>query len=99
MAGVKKDVTTPVEYMANGAGNIDSGTLFVAGEMGKTEAVFNGTNGKTNVTNIQQMQMAFNGALNNWWSNAKHDIPQFKEVSRTGIYEVAKGEMQRRGEW
>jgi hypothetical protein len=99
IASVKKDVSVPVEYMANGAGNIDSGTLFVAGEMGRTEAVFNGTNGKTNVANIQQMQMAFNGALNNWWSNAKHDIPQFKEVSKTGIYEVTKSEMRRRGEW
>ena len=101
LAGIKGVATekSNIEYNAMGASNIDSGTLFVAGEMGRTEAVFNGTNGKTNVANIQQMQMAFNGALNNWWSNAKHDIPQFREVSKTGIYEVAKSEMRRRGEW
>jgi hypothetical protein len=99
IASVKKDVSVPVEYNAMGASNIDSSTLFVAEEMGRTEAVFNGTNGKTNVANIQQMQMAFNGALSNWWANAKHDIPQFREVSKTGIYEVAKSEMRRRGEW
>lgn len=101
LAGIKGVATqnSNIEYNAMGASNIDSGTLFVAGEMGRTEAVFNGTNGKTNVANIQQMQMAFNGALSNWWSSAKHDIPQFKEVSKTGIYEVAKSEMRRRGEW
>jgi hypothetical protein len=101
LAGIKGVATekSNIEYNAMGASNIDSGTLFVAGEMGRTEAVFNGSNGKTNVANIQQMQMAFNGALSNWWANAKHDIPQFKEVSKTGIYEVAKSEMRRRGEW
>lgn len=99
ISSVKGKASSPVKYAADGASDIDSGTLFVAGEMGKTEAVYTGSNGKTNVANIQQMQSAFNGALNNWWSSAKHDIPQFREVSKTGIYEVAKGEMKRRGEW
>jgi hypothetical protein len=99
IAGGVLTVSSAIPKYANGASDIDSGTVFVAGEMGRTEAVYTGSNGKTNVANIQQMQTAFNGALNNWWQNAKHDIPQFREVSKTGIYEVAKGEMQRRGEW
>lgn len=76
----------------------DKGTLFRAGEAG-AEIVYNTPSGQSGVVNVQQIQSAFNGALNNWWSNAKHDIPQFKEVSKTGIYEVAKSEMRRRGEW
>ena len=87
------------QMYATGASNIDGGTLFVAGEMGKTETVYTGSNGKSNVANIQQMKTAWRGALNEWWANAKHDIPTFREVSKTGIYEVAKSEMKRRGEW
>ena len=87
------------EMYAKGASNIDSGTLFVAGEMGKTEAVYNGTNGKTNVANIQQMKSAYSQALTEWWRYAKNDLPAFKEVSGTGIYEINKSEMRRRGEW
>ena len=82
---------------ANG-GLPDKGTLFRAGEAG-AEIVYNTPSGQSGVVNVQQIQMAFNGALNNWWSSAKHDIPQFRESSKTGIYEVVKGEMRRRGEW
>lgn len=99
IAGVQGLTETVVPQYAVGASDIDDGTLFVAGEMGKTEAVYTGSNGKTNVANIQQMQTAFNGALNEWWKSAKSDIPQFKEVSSTGIYEINKSEMKRRGEW
>ena len=90
---------TQFPQYANGASNIDSGTLFIAGEMGKTEAVYTGSNGKTNVANIQQMQTAYRSALNDWWATARQDIPQFREVSRTGIYEIAKEGMVNRGEW
>ena len=38
IAGVK-GLTPKVDMYANGAGDIDGGTLFVAGEMGKTETV------------------------------------------------------------
>jgi hypothetical protein len=89
--------TLAINKYANG-GLPDKGTMFVAGEAG-AEIVYNTPSGQSGVVNVQQIQMAFNGALNNWWQNAKHDIPQFREVSKTGIYEVAKGEMQRRGEW
>lgn len=48
---------------ATGASDIDSGTVFRAGEAGKTEAVYTGANGKTNVANVSQMEEAFYGAL------------------------------------
>ena len=95
IAGVKGMLQ--VDNYADG-GLPDKGTLFRAGEAG-AEIVYNTPSGQSGVVNVQQIQSAFNGALNNWWSNAKHDIPQFKEVSKTGIYEVAKSEMRRRGEW
>jgi hypothetical protein len=48
---------------AVGASDIDSGTVFRAGEFGKTEAVYTGSNGKTNVANVRQMEQAFYNAL------------------------------------
>lgn len=86
-----------LSFFANGASDIDGGTLFVAGEMGKTEAVYTGSNGKTNVANIQQMKSAYNQALNEWWSHAKHDIPAFQGVSDSGIYTIVNDEAKRRG--
>ena len=99
LAGIKGVATqnATIDNYADG-GLPDKGTLFRAGEAG-AEIVYNTPSGQSGVVNVQQIQSAFNGALNNWWSNAKHDIPQFKEVSKTGIYEVAKSEMRRRGEW
>ena len=58
-----KSATQDLEFFANGASDIDGGTLFVAGEMGKTEAVYTGSNGKTNVANVRQMEQAFYNAL------------------------------------
>lgn len=43
--------------------NIDSGTIFRAGENGKTEAVYTAPDGSTNIANVQQMKAAFYGAL------------------------------------
>ena len=80
----------------------DKGTLFYAGEAG-AEIVTNSTNGQTGVANVQQIAQAMRigtlQAVKEWWSSARNDIPQFREVSKTGIYEVAKSEMKRRGEW
>ncbi len=81
----------------DGAGDIDSGTVFRAGEFGKTEAVYTGSNGKTNVANIQQMKAAELQALNEWWATAKNDIPAFQGVSNSGIYTIVDGEAKRRG--
>lgn len=88
VAGVKAMLAP--EMFAIGASDIDGGTLFVAGEAGKTEAVYTGANGKTNVANIQQMREAnYQGtmsALQDWWKYAKQDIPQFREVSQSGLF-------------
>jgi hypothetical protein len=81
----------------NGASDIDSGTVFRAGEFGKTEAVYTGSNGKTNVANVQQMKAAELQALKEWWATAKHDIPSFQGVSESGIYTIVDGEARRRG--
>jgi hypothetical protein len=80
-----------------GASDIDSGTVFRAGEFGKTEAVYTGSNGKTNVANVQQMKAAELQALQEWWATAKNDIPQFRGVSDSGIYTIVEGEGLRRG--
>lgn len=99
ITAVANSTKNNIPKYAMGASDIDSGTMFIAGEAGRTEAVYTGSNGKTNVANIKQMNQAFNGALTNWWRSARNDIPQFKEVSKSGIYEINKSEMKRRGEW
>lgn len=95
----KKSLT--VDTYAVGASDIDGGSLYVAGESGKTEMVYNGSNGKSNVANIKQMREAMYQAqrqsLNEWWSSAKNDIPTFKGVSSTGLYEVVDSEARKRG--
>lgn len=64
VAAAANNFTIP-QY-AVGASDIDGGTLFVAGEMGKPEAVYTGENGKSNVANISQLKQAFYGALVDW---------------------------------
>ena len=97
IASVKKDIEQPIQFAAVGASNLDSGTLFAAGKMGKTEAVYTGSNGKTNVANVQQMKAAELQALKEWWATAKYDIPAFQGVSDSGIYTIVDGEAKRRG--
>jgi hypothetical protein len=92
-AMIKKNVM----FAANGASDIDGGTLFVAGEMGRTEAVYTGSNGKTNVANVQQMKAAYKQALTEWWSTAKNDVPSLEGVSDSGLYTIVSGEAHRRG--
>lgn len=76
----------------------DKGTMFLAGEAG-AEIVYNNPNGQSGVVNIQQIRQAQYQALSDWWQTARNDIPQLQEASSSGIYELAKGEMIRRGEW
>jgi hypothetical protein len=92
-----KAATQDLSFFANGASNIDGGTLFVAGEMGKTEAVYTGSNGKTNVANVQQMKAAELQALKEWWADAKYDIPQPQTLSPDGIFNLVRREANRRG--
>lgn len=78
----------------------DKGTLFYAGEAG-AEMVYSTPSGQSGVANIQQIAQAdYSGtrqALNDWWASARKDIPAFREVSKTGIYEVVDSEAKRRG--
>ena len=97
VAGSVFTVSSAIPNFEKGASDIDSGTIFRAGEFGKTEAVFTGSNGKTNVANIQQMKTAYTQSLNEWWAHAKHDIPAFQGVSESGIYTMVDGEARRRG--
>lgn len=63
VAGTVFTVSSAIPNFEKGASNIDSGTVFRAGEFGKTEAVYTGSNGKTNVANVTQMEQAFYNAL------------------------------------
>lgn len=76
LAGIKGVATqnSKIEMHATGASNIDGGTLFVAGEMGKTEAVYTGSNGKTNVANVTQMEQAFYNALVRYGKNGNGQV-------------------------
>ena len=56
-------IFSAIPNFEKGASDIDSGTIFRAGEFGKTEAVYTGRNGKTNVANVRQMEQAFYNAL------------------------------------
>lgn len=99
LAGIKAQAQEGAQFKLFAEGGLpDKGTMFVAGEAG-AEMVYNMPSGQSGVANIQQISQAQESALNRWWARAKSDIPQFREVSKTGIYEVAKSEMKRRGEW
>ena len=87
LATVKKEASTPVEFHAMGASDIAGGTLFVAGEMGKTEAVYTGGNGKTNVANIKQMEQAFYNALSRHASEGKDTIVVQAYIDSEKVYE------------
>lgn len=64
---------------------------------------YNTTSSQGSVMTIQQMAQSTRqgtlDALDEWWAYAKNEIPQFREVSKTGIYEIAKSEAVRRGDW
>ena len=100
-AGLMVGTSLSAQNYANG-GLPDKGTLFRAGKAG-AEIVYNTPSGQSGVANVQQIAQSMKAgtlqAVQEWWSTARNDIPQFREVSKTGIYEVAKSEMRRRGEW
>lgn len=69
-----------------GASDIDGGTLFVAGEMGKTEAVYTGENGKSNVANISQLKQAFYGALVDWSAQSNGNVSLTVNLDGETVY-------------
>jgi hypothetical protein len=83
---------------ANGASDIDSGTLFVAGEMGKTEAVYQGANGKTNVANVRQMEQAFYNALARHSAEGNEPIVVQAYLDGEKVYENTTSRARSRGQ-
>ena len=82
-----------------GASNIDSGTVFRAGENGKTEAVYTAANGKTNVANVQQMKSAFYEALVEYGSTqGKDGQPIVVYLDGEKVYQNTTAHAKRRGE-
>ena len=84
--GGTQSATKNVDMYANGASNLQGGTLFVAGEMGKTEAVYTGGNGKTNVANIQQMKAAFYQALVEYGRGKSNTTPIIVTLDGEVVY-------------
>lgn len=82
---------------AKGASDIDSGTLFVAGKMGKTEAVYTGSNGKTNVANVKQMEQAFYNALARHTSEGNDAITIQAYLDGEKVYENTTSRAKSRG--
>jgi hypothetical protein len=92
MENLNRDI---VPKYANG-GLPDKGTMFIAGEAG-AEMVYNTPSGQSGVANIQQIKQAQLQAMKEWWAVAKNDIPSFKGVSESGLYEIVDGDAKRRG--
>jgi hypothetical protein len=82
---------------STGASNIDGGTLFVAGEMGKTEAVYTGSNGKTNVANVRQMEQAFYNALSRHSREGNGTIVVQTYLDGEKVYENTTAKAKARG--
>lgn len=96
---VKKEAESAIEYHALGASDIDGGTLFVAGEAGKTEAVYSGNNGKSNVANISQLKSAFYQALVEWSkSSGDSNINLTVNLDGEKVYQNTTAHAKRRGQ-
>lgn len=89
--------TSEVPKYANGASNIDGGTLFYAGEAGKTEVVYNGDNGKSNVANISQLSTAFYQALVRYGSNKNNNISLQVNLDGETVYKNTTSHAKRNG--
>lgn len=96
VAGVKAMIDP--KMFAIGASDIDGGTLFVAGEAGKTEAVYTGSNGKTNVANIQQMKSAFYQALVEYGQTHTDERPIVVYLDGKVAYESTTAYAKQRGQ-
>lgn len=102
IATVKTEAENAIEYHALGASNIDGGTLFVAGEAGKTEAVYSGSNGKSNVANISQLKAAFYQALVEWSSSSSaqdSNINVTVQLDGETVYRNTTAQARRRGQF
>ena len=85
------------KFYATGASDINSGTVFVAGEMGKTEAVYSGSNGKTNVANVKQMEQAFYNALSRYGQQDGGKIVVQAYIDNELVYEGVTSKAKSKG--
>ena len=99
VAGAALGVTAAIKIpnYENGASDIDSGTVFRAGEFGKTEAVYTGSNGKTNVANVRQMEQAFYNALSRHSREGNGTIVVQTYLDGEKVYENTTAKAKSRG--
>lgn len=99
VAGTVLAVTSSVKIpnYEMGASDIDSGTVFRAGEFGKTEAVYTGSNGKTNVANVRQMEQAFYNALSRHSREGNGTIVVQTYLDGEKVYENTTAKAKSRG--
>lgn len=101
VAGAGILVSTELAKVPNyetGASDIDSGTVFRAGEFGKTEAVYTGSNGKTNVANVRQMEQAFYNALSRHSREGNGTIVVQAVLDGEVVYENTTSRARARGQ-
>jgi hypothetical protein len=99
VAGAALAVSTAIAIpnYENGASDIDSGTVFRAGEFGKTEAVYTGSNGKTNVANVKQMEQAFYNALSRYGAEDGGKIVVEAYLDGEKVYQNTTAKAKARG--
>lgn len=99
VAGAALAVSTAIAIpnYEDGASDIDSGTVFRAGEFGKTEAVYTGSNGKTNVANVRQMEQAFYNALSRHSREGNGTIVVQTYLDGEKVYENTTAKAKSRG--
>lgn len=99
VAGSALAVTAAIKIpnYENGASDIDSGTVFRAGEFGKTEAVYTGSNGKTNVANVKQMEQAFYNALTRYGAEDGGTIVVETYLDGEKVYQNTTAKAKQRG--
>jgi hypothetical protein len=99
VAGSALAITSAIKIpnYENGASDIDSGTVFRAGEFGKTEAVYTGSNGKTNVANVKQMEQAFYNALSRYGAEDGGKIVVEAYLDGEKVYQNTTAKAKARG--
>lgn len=91
-------IFSAIPNFEKGASDIDSGTIFRAGEFGKTEAVYTGSNGKTNVANVRQMEQAFYNALSRHSREGNGTIVVQAVLDGEVVYENTTSRAKARGQ-
>lgn len=95
--GLSVGTQLSVPNYENGASDIDSGTVFRAGEFGKAEAVYTGSNGKTNVANVKQMEQAFYNALSRYGAEDGGKIVVEAYLDGEKVYQNTTSKAKERG--